>query len=111
MVSASRSLSIERVTGKLRSTSTWKRRDERRSSAEAPCLPWNSTLRMRTVPFTSLAESLQLVGLLVGHLLHLALYHLALERTHVVDQQLVNQVIVLVLHRARVQPLALGDEL
>src|SRR5678810_522817 len=67
--------------------------------------------RARTAFIRSLARGLQLGGLFLAHLLHLALDHGALERADVVDEQLVDEVIVLVLHRPRVEPFALGDEL
>src|SRR4051812_20229401 len=45
-----------------------------------------------------------------GFALELALDHLALERAHVVDEQLVDEVVVFVLHGARVEVGALSDE-
>src|SRR5581483_5227490 len=57
------------------------------------------------------ADALQLGGLFFGHALELALDHLPLDRPDEIDQQPIVEVIVLVLHGARVQALALGDEL
>src|SRR5262245_15337492 len=64
----------------------------------------------RTVVVVLLAGRRRFVYLLARHPLQLAFDHLLLERADVIDEEAVQEMVVLVLHRARVQPLALDGE-